>query len=97
MTIKKKLNGATLLVSDVLPTAPGPRDFVGHYFGAKGAKDEADEYVRGQHLDWEEIVEGDSGFHHYDQRGLRPARIYWASFHPVVSTDKIRYFVVLEF
>jgi hypothetical protein len=88
---KKRLNGATLLISIVLPTMPGPREFIGHYFGTKGAQDEAHELV-GSHLLWTELPNGSSGFGHYAQRGLSPRRV-WVAAVP----DKNSSFVVLEF
>lgn len=94
---KRKLNGATLLISDVLPTMPGPRDFVGHYFGTKGAKEEAAGYVRDQKLIWKELPADSYGFGHYAQRGLSPARIWTAAYQPVIDSGKTRHFVVLEF
>ncbi len=83
--------GAILLTSSVIPTMPAPREFVGHFFATKNAKDEAEDAVE-RELAWREIPEHSDGFRHYRLRGRAPVRIWWATY-----PNRQQYFVVLEF
>lgn len=88
MTTKKKLNGATLLISDLHPREAGVVRWVGHYFGTKGAKDDAAEYS--SDLRWVEMPEDHPSYMHLGQHGHVPRKIH-------VAPYQAQHFIVLEF